>query len=125
MIIGIGMDLVSVQRIAALLERHGGRALTRLYGTDEISRCEQSRHPGQSYAARFAAKEAFFKAVGLGWAGGMGWSEVLVATAASGEPSIELEGRAAAVAAERGVKRMHLSLTHTAELAGAYVVLED
>lgn len=119
------MDLVSVQRIAALLERHGARARSRLYGRDEISRCEQSGHPGQAYAARFAAKEAFFKAVGLGWAGGMGWNEVTVASAASGAPSLELAGRAAAVAAERGVKRMHLSLTHTADLAGAYVVLED
>ena len=124
MIVGVGMDLVQVRRVDALLERKGGRALARLFTAAEAARCRGGRSPRESFAARFAAKEAFFKALGTGWGRGGAWTEVEVVSAPSGAPSIRLHGAAAALARAAGVARVHLSLTHTDELAAAYVVLE-
>ncbi len=124
MIVGVGMDLVQVRRVHELLERKGGRALARLFTAAETARCRGGRSPRESFAARFAAKEAFFKALGTGWGRGGAWTEVEVVSAPSGAPSIRLHGAAAALARAAGVARVHLSLTHTDELAAAYVVLE-
>ncbi len=119
------MDLVAVRRITATLARHGARARDRLFTTGEIARCEAADRPAESYAARFAAKEAFFKALGTGWGRGGAWAEVGVVAGPSGAPSMRLTGEAASRAAERGVRRIHVTLSHTDELAGAYVVLES
>ncbi len=124
MIVGVGADLVQVQRVWELLERRGERALLRLFTPAEAARCRAGRHPPESFAARFAAKEAFFKALGTGWGRGGRWTEVEVVSAPSGAPSLRLAGTAAEVAEARGVRRCHLSLTHVEGLAGAYVVLE-
>lgn len=124
MIVGVGMDLVQVRRVHELLERRGERALARLFTAAEAARCQGGRSPRESFAARFAAKEAFFKALGTGWGRGGAWTEVEVVSAPSGAPSIRLHGAAAARARDAGVARVHLSLTHTDELAAAYVVLE-
>lgn len=124
MIVGIGIDLVQIGRVAELLERRGERALRRLFTPGEVERCRGGRSPRESFAARFAAKEAFFKALGTGWGRGGDWTEVEVVSAPSGAPGLRLHGRAAARAAARGVSRLHLSLTHTGDLTGAYVVLE-
>ena len=124
MILGIGVDLVAIERVAALIERHGERALGRLFAPAEIRYCHSRSRPMESFAARFAAKEAFFKALGTGWGGGGEWAEVEVVSSESGAPSLRLSGAAAERARERGVQRLHLSLTHTDDTAGAYVVLE-
>lgn len=124
MIVGIGTDLVPVPRIADLLARRGDRALRKLFTPAEVERCRCAGSPAESFAARFAAKEALFKALGTGWGRGGAFNEVEVVSAASGAPSLRLSGRAAAVAERNGVRRIHLSLTHTGELAGAFVVLE-
>lgn len=124
MILGIGVDMVAIERIGALLERHGGRALERLFTPGEAGYCRGRAQAAASFAARFAAKEAFFKALGTGWAEGVAWRDVEVIAAGSGAPSLRLSGAAAERARALGVRRHHLSLTHTAELAAAYVVLE-
>ncbi|HEV2149272.1 MAG TPA: holo-ACP synthase [Longimicrobiaceae bacterium] len=124
MIVGIGTDLVQVARVWALLERKGDRALRRLFTPAEVARCRGGRSPRESFAARFAAKEAFFKALGTGWGRGGAWTEVEVVSAPSGAPSLRLHGSVAALAEAAGVRRVHLALTHTDELASAYVVLE-
>lgn len=124
MIVGVGTDLVQVRRVDELLERKGERALRRLFTAAEVERCRGGRSPRESFAARFAAKEAFFKALGTGWGRGGAWTEVEVVSAPSGAPSLRLHGAAAALAEAAGVRRVHLSLTHTDDLAGAYVVLE-
>ena len=124
MIAGVGIDLVPIERVWALLGRRGDRALARLFTPAEAQRCRASKHPPESFAARFAAKEAFFKALGTGWGRGGAWTEVEVVSAGNGAPSIRLSGRAAALAAERGVRRIHLSLTHADGTAAAVVVLE-
>src|SRR4051812_27585900 len=124
MIVGLGMDLVRTERVWAVLQRKGQRARQRLFSAAEAARCDQSRHPPESYAARFAAKEALFKALGTGWGIGGAWTEVEVVSAESGAPSLRLTGLPARLAAERGVTAIHVTLTHAGEYAAAVVVLE-
>ncbi|MDB4948069.1 MAG: holo-acyl-carrier-protein synthase [Gemmatimonadetes bacterium] len=124
MIVGIGVDLASVARVDGLLARRGDQALARLFTPAEARRCREGRHPPESFAARFAAKEAFFKALGTGWGRGGAWTDVEVVSADSGAPSIRLSGGAAALAEQRGVRSIHVSLTHTGDTAAAFVVLE-
>jgi holo-[acyl-carrier protein] synthase len=124
MIAGIGVDLVNIPRFALLMERRGDTALARFFTATEAERCRASKSATESFAGRFAAKEAFFKALGTGWGLGGRWTEVEVVSAPSGAPSLRLSGRAAEVAAEQGVSRIHLSITHTDETAAAFVVLE-
>ncbi|HEU0302128.1 MAG TPA: holo-ACP synthase [Longimicrobium sp.] len=123
-IVGIGVDLVSIPRFAELMARRGEAAVARFYTPAEAERCRQSKSALESFAARFAAKEAFFKALGTGWGLGGRWTEVEVVSAPSGAPSLSLSGRAADAAAERGAARIHLSMTHTHDTAAAFVVLE-
>ena len=124
MIIGIGIDLVEVARVDRLLGRHPRRALERLFTAREVEHCRGSHHPAESYAARFAAKEALFKALGTGWTAGAAWREVEIVSDAAGAPRLHLHGETDRLAGARGVQRTHVSLTHTRDLAGAYVVLE-
>lgn len=123
MIVGIGTDVVSIRRLARLLERRP-RALAKLFTPAEAERCRAARHPPESFAARFAAKEAFFKALGTGYGAGGEFTEVEVRSDARGAPSLALTGRAAEAAAERGVTRLHVSLTHADDTAIAFVLLE-
>lgn len=126
MIVGIGLDLMEVPRIAQALEHptRGERFRARVYTPGEIEYCERrKRTAAQSYAARFAAKEAVMKALGRGFGGGIGWREIEVVRG-RGAPRIVVYGLAARLAAEKGIARFHLSLTHTAETAMAYVIAE-
>jgi holo-[acyl-carrier protein] synthase len=124
MIVGTGMDLISIDRLRGFRARRGERGLARLFTEAELGYCLRLADPAPSLAARFAAKEAYFKAVGLGWPGGGDWREVEVCRTGRGAPELGVRGRAADVARERRVARFHLTLTHTAEVAGAVVVLE-
>ena len=125
MIVGTGMDLVSIDRMRGFRARRGERGLTRLFTDGELAYCLRQADPAPSLAARFAAKEAFFKAVGLGYGTGGGWREVEVCRDDRGAPGLSLSGRAAVVAKDRRATRLHLTLTHTEEVAGAVVVLEE
>jgi holo-[acyl-carrier protein] synthase len=122
MILGIGIDLCEVGRIRRLLEKDRERFVRRVFGEGERDYCDARRRPAIHYAARFAAKEAFLKAVGTGWR--LGWRQVEVVRGPSGRPELSLCGPAAELAARRGIGRIHVSLTHTAETAAAVVVLE-
>jgi holo-[acyl-carrier protein] synthase len=123
-ILGIGVDLVSVARLKRVMDRRGARARSRFFTGAEVERCRLSRSPEESFAARFAAKEAFFKALGSGVGSAGRWHDAEVVSAASGAPSLRLSGRAAEAARLRGVTRIHLALTHTGDTAAAVVVLE-
>ncbi len=123
MIVGLGLDLVSIPRFERFLERRGERGLRRVFTPGELAYCGSLPAPAASFAARFAAKEAFLKALGTGLVDHR-WTDVEVVRADSGEPSLRLHGGAAEAARSRGATTCHLSLTHTAELAGAVVVLE-
>ncbi len=125
MIRGLGVDLVQISRMEALLERHGDRARERLF-TDDERRSEGGRaRAGEYYAARFAAKEAFLKAIGVGMTGEVGWREVEVRREDGGDPRLELRGDAERRMEERGASRAHVSLSHEGGQAVAVVVLED
>ena len=124
MIVGTGMDLVAIERIRGFRERRGARGLARLFTEAELGYCMAQADPAPSLAARFAAKEALFKAVGLGWGTGGDWREVEVRRTGTGAPSLDLRGRAEAAARDRNATRWHVTLTHTDDLAGAFVVLE-
>ena len=124
MIIGIGMDLVEVYRISELLRRHPERGLRRLFTDAEVEHCRGTASPDQSFAARFAAKEALFKALGTGWSGGACWNEVEVQRDRGAAPRLLLHGTTRALAETLGVRRTHVTLSHTLQMAAAYVVLE-
>lgn len=124
MILGTGLDLVSVDRFEQFRSRHGERGLHRLFTSGELAYCLGRANATSSLAVRFAAKEAFFKALGTGMGPAGGWRDVEVVRLASGRPRLMLHGRAAQAAHEVQVKTIHLSLTHTDETAGAVVVLE-
>ncbi len=121
-IIGIGIDLVDIERFRTSLERTPSMR-TRLFTTVELDYVAPKSDPVPSLAARFAAREAVMKSLGLGL-GAFGFHEVWVERAESGEPSLAITGRALDLAAEVGVQRWHLSLTHSASTAGAYVIAE-
>ena len=127
MIYGIGIDLVKVPRLAAALERYGERFLARVFTPQEIAYCQAKRRGrGAAFALRFAAKEAFSKALGVGLRrGGIRWREVEVVLNPQGKPELLVSGRAAALCAAAGITRMHLSLTDEDGQALAVVILEE
>ena len=123
-IIGTGIDLVEIQRMARIRERHGRRGLERLFTPQEVEYCMSLVTCDASFAARVAAKEAFFKAIGTGRHKGGLWRDVEVVRMRTGAPALRLHGRAAAHAKRRGVTRLHLALSHAHGIAVAQVVLE-
>ena len=124
MILGTCVDIVAVERLARAVDRHGERLLTRLFTPAEIAYCESSEpHRAARYAARFAAKEALLKALGIGLRQ-VRWTDAEVVRDDLGRPSLRLSHRLAEIAAERGATRIHLSLSHTQEYAVAQVVIE-
>lgn len=125
MIIGSGIDLVEIGRIQHSVDRYGERFLDRVYTGSEQAYCRQKRKSAESFAARFAAKEAGAKALGTGISRGVNWLEIEVVREPGGRPNLRFYGRAAEIAARLGVVRAALSITHTADLAMASVVLED
>jgi holo-[acyl-carrier protein] synthase len=124
-ILGVGLDMVAVVRFEREVARHGDGFLEELFSASEIAYCRQMMRPYQYYAARFAAREALFKALGTGRTGRIGWRDVEVVRDESGKPSLVLAGEAGKLADSMGVRRIHVSLTHTDEFASAVVVLED
>ncbi|MBI2678232.1 MAG: holo-[acyl-carrier-protein] synthase [Candidatus Koribacter versatilis] len=124
-IVGTGIDITEVQRIAAAIERHGERFLERIFTAAEIRYCESKKNKVERYAARFAAKEAAMKAIGTGWRQGVAWKEIEVGREPGGRPTVVFTGKVKQHAERLGAKRASLSLTHTAATAMAQVILED
>jgi holo-[acyl-carrier protein] synthase len=124
-IVGTGIDLAEVPRIRASIERFGGKFIQRIFTPGEIAYVERKANRFERYAARFAAKEAGMKAIGTGWKRGVRWKDFEVSNLPSGKPTLRLHGVAAEVADRLRVRTVSLSLTHTAELGMAHVILED
>lgn len=125
MLVGTGIDLVEIERIAHSIERFGERFLERIFTADEIAYCRARAGAAESFAARFAAKEAGAKALGTGIQHGVSWKELEVRRLPGQRPTLHLSGRARTIAGQLGVQRVSLSLTHTKSLAMATVHLED
>ena len=125
MIVGTGVDLAEVALIRAAIERYGDRFIGRIFTPAEIAYVERKANRYERYAGRFAAKEAGMKAIGTGWKKGVTWRDFEVANLPSGKPTLRLHGAAAKVAEGLGVRSISLSLTHTAELGMAHVILES
>ncbi len=122
MILGVGVDVCKVARMRKAVVRPG--FTRRVFSRSEVRYCARHARPEQHYAARFAAKEAYFKALGTGWSSRIGWTDVVVDRVEKRRPTLRVGGEAARMARSRGVTRAHLSLSHTDDHAVAVVVLE-
>lgn len=120
MIVGLGLDVVEVARVAQALARHGERFLFRCFLPGELARPHDPEH----VAGVFAAKEAAFKALGTGWGQGLGWHDVVVERDAAGKPNLTFHGPAQMRAQILGAHRAHVSISHQRAVAVAVVVLE-
>jgi holo-[acyl-carrier protein] synthase len=118
------VDLVEVRRVRAMMQRHGQRARRRLFTEAELADCDRRSDPAECQAARLAAKEAVFKALGTGKSPGFRWTDVEIVSEPSGSPRLELRRQALGQAEELGVTRALVSLSHDAGLGCAVVVLE-
>ena len=124
MIVGTGIDIVETSRIQRGFERHGDRFARRLFTPDEIAYCEKFKNKAERYAARFAAKEAAFKALGTGWREGVRWVDVEVTHQPSGKPELVLKGRAQELAQALGVTQTAVSISHADRYVMAQVIFE-
>jgi holo-[acyl-carrier protein] synthase len=122
-VVGIGTDLAQVDRFRKFLEP-GNKVLTRIFSTGEREYSLKMRDPAPYFAARFAAKEAFLKALGTGLRDGLAWQQIQVVRDDLGCPSLELSGKAAELMKDRGAHTAHLSYSHDGNYAVATVVLE-
>jgi holo-[acyl-carrier protein] synthase len=124
-IAGSGIDIIEIERVKRTIDRFGKRFLDRVYLAAEQAYCLRKRNAAESFAARFAAKEAAAKALGTGIRHGVNWLEIEVVREPSGKPTLRFHGRAAQRADSLGVVRSSLSLTHSTGLAVATVLLES
>lgn len=126
MVIGVGVDMVEVARIKRALEHSGigGRFRRRVYTEGEVEYCEGRKRKYESYAARFAAKEAVMKALGVGWGSKTGWLDIEVCSSGAGDPQIKLHNKASSYAGKLGVRGFSLSISHTELYAIAYLIAE-
>jgi len=124
MIVGIGIDIVQISRLGDAVDRYGDRFLRRVFTGGERAYCEAGIRTMERYAARFAAKEAVFKALGRGWGAAGGFTTVEVLSGEKGEPRLLLHGKTAELFDRLGATNAYLSLTHDAGVSAAVVVLE-
>ena len=124
MILGIGIDQCDVRRMRKQLEASVDGFVASVFLPAEIAYCTHKHRPAEHFAARFAAKEAVLKALATGGGAGTFWQDIEVVKEADGRPRLELEGRLRELADGLGVRTIHVSLTHTADLAAAVVIAE-
>jgi len=125
MIIAVGIDIVDVKRMSRTLKTYKGRFREKYFTSSEREYCSSQSKPAQHYAVRFAAKEALYKALGEPWPQGVGHRDVEVASSDEGSPSLKLSHELKEAFAKKGMTNIHLSLSHTAKLAVAVVIVES
>ena len=124
MILGVGIDIIEVARIASSHEKFGERFVNRILHPDEIAYCLSHKNPAPFLAVRFSAKEAISKAFGTGISAQLGWQDMEIRRKESGEPFVVLHGKGKKLFQSRRAKRLLVSLSHTANYAAATAVLE-
>jgi holo-[acyl-carrier protein] synthase len=125
MVLGLGTDLIEIERIQVSMDRFGERFLERIFTAGEIAYCMRKRQSAESFAARFAAKEAGAKALGTGISRGVSWKEIEVRREIGQRPTLHFSGRAGELAKAMGVRRVQLTLSHSRTVAIAVAVVED
>jgi holo-[acyl-carrier protein] synthase len=123
-IVGTGIDIVEVLRIAQMIEKHGELFITRVYTDHEIEYCSGRKAATQHYAGRWAAKEAVLKALGTGWRRGISWRDIEIRNDAKGAPTVQLRGGARDVMRAAHIGKLHISISHCRNYAVAHVVAE-
>ena len=124
MIEGIGIDMIEVERVSEKMARaEGFREL--VFSQNEIDYCEKKKNKFEHYAARFAAKEAFYKAIGAGWMNGTAFNEIEITNDDKGKPLIKFLGNTLALMNQMGILNIHVSLTHLKTMASAVVIIEN
>jgi holo-[acyl-carrier protein] synthase len=123
MIAGLGIDMIEVERVANNIGKDAGFKEL-VFSTNEIEYCEKKANKFEHYAARFAAKEAFFKAMGTGWMSGTAFNEIEIANDESGKPEIILLGETAVAVNKKGTIKISVSLSHLKTFATAIVIIE-
>jgi len=123
LVFGIGTDIIEIARVDEKMRRTGGLK-TRVFTPREIAYCEAKAKSAQHYAARFAAKEAFLKAIGTGWRGGYRFVDIEILNNEQGKPELVLQGKVKDFCEENGISGLHVTLSHIKDLAKAVVVLE-
>ncbi len=121
-IVGHGVDIVEVGRIARMAAEHGDHFVSRCFTPAEAAYSDSGKRRDEHLAGRFAAKEAVLKALGTGWRNGIAWTDVEVVLLPSGQPTVRLHGAAASAAGEQGITRWLLSISHTAQYACASAI---
>jgi holo-[acyl-carrier protein] synthase len=121
MVQGIGVDIIEIDRIREMIERHGDRFLLKIFTETEIEYCRSKKIPFQHYAARYAAKEAFSKAIATGWRGEFRWRDIEVSNNEFGQPSITLYGK---LADRLGTDKVLISMSHSDNTVIAFVIIE-
>lgn len=123
-VVALGLDLVDVRRLEQAISRRGARFLERVFTPAERAYCQRRARSAQSFAGRFAVKEAVMKALGTGWARGVRWIDIEVVRRTGEPPRVELHGAARGHADRRGIERLHVAITHDGGVAAAVVVAE-
>jgi holo-[acyl-carrier protein] synthase len=123
-VIAVGMDLMQIDRLEAALARRGQRFLDRIFTPGEQAYCERRHARVTHYAGRYAVKEAVMKVLGTGWRDGVRWIDIEVVRTPGAAPEVRLFGRSAAIAVERGIDRIHVTITHDAGVAAAVAIAE-
>ena len=123
MIKGTGADIIEIKRVKKAIE-NDVKFINKIFSREEIKYCSSKMRNEINFAARFAAKEAFFKALGTGWRDGMKWTEISVENDELGKPEIRLKGKTFKVFKDKDMTRINLSISHTRDFAVAFVVIE-
>lgn len=123
MIYGIGTDIIETGRVKIRLIRNKGLR-EELFTQKEIEYCELKRHQFQHYAARYAGKEAFFKALGTGWRFGFKFIDIEILNNKLGKPEIFTSGKVAQYLKEKNIKNIHISISHLKKIVNAFVIIE-
>jgi holo-[acyl-carrier protein] synthase len=124
MVYGIGVDIIKIERFKKALERWGDRLCKRVFTPEELSICQGKAQPARHLALRFAAKEAFLKALGMGMFQGVAWNDMEITNDPLGRPHMNVRGEAERLCREKGIKEIFVSISHEAEYGVAQVVLE-
>ena len=123
-IVSVGLDLARIDRFEKVHARHGDRLLERLFTDGERAYCDRRASRMASYTGRFAVKEAVMKALGTGWSSGVSWRDIEVVRASGAAPELRLHGSTARIAREKGIVRIHITITHDAGVAAAVAIAE-